>query len=248
MAAKNFKLNQIVAIEKDVKSRAESAVTELFQVAKKEGLWNGVAKAYEPKDESGEQFPPERQRVQFSAPEVLSEMAKHWGEVMDLTLVKDLGNCEAKADLEIDGVTVAKGVPATTLLALEKKCVALKEFISAIPVLDESEDWELDPNTGLYRTKVPSKTHRTKKVNKVLTMAPATDKHPAQCQTYTEDEIIGWWTGNKFSGALPTPRKKELLERVVKLTKAVKSAREQANAQECGHAVMGAALFSWLLK
>ena len=63
MAAKNFKLNQIVAIEKDVKSRAESAVTELFQVAKKEGLWNGFAKAYEPKDESGEQFPPERQRA-----------------------------------------------------------------------------------------------------------------------------------------------------------------------------------------
>jgi hypothetical protein len=91
-------------------------------------------------------------------------------------------------------------------------------------------------------------TLRTRKVPRNHVKAEATEKHPAQVEVYYEDITVGFWRTVKFSGALPARRVAELLERVEKLQRAVKFAREEANAYEVKSQKVGEALFSYLFK
>jgi hypothetical protein len=52
------KLNQIVAIEKSVKSRVYGEITEMHKLAQKPDLFSGFSKQYRKKDEEGEDCPP----------------------------------------------------------------------------------------------------------------------------------------------------------------------------------------------
>jgi phage gp46-like protein len=90
---------------------------------------------------------------------------------------------------------------------------------------------------------VPEETVRTKKIPKAFIKAPATDKHPAQVDVYTEDVIVGTWTRTMFSGSLPAGRKLDLLRRVDAVAEAVKMAREYANQADAVDRKIGAALF-----
>ena len=47
------KLNQILAIEKGIKTRVYADFTELHQATQKPALMNGFHKAYQPRDEDG---------------------------------------------------------------------------------------------------------------------------------------------------------------------------------------------------
>ncbi|NOK58124.1 MAG: hypothetical protein GFH25_541186n388 [Chloroflexi bacterium AL-N10] len=53
------RLNQIIAIEKGVKSRSFQELTEAHHSLQKPTLIAGIARTYRPKDEEGEQLPPE---------------------------------------------------------------------------------------------------------------------------------------------------------------------------------------------
>ena len=61
------KLNQIIAIEKGTKSRTFQELTEAHQSLQKPALLSGISRTYRPKDEEGEQLPPESTRVQEKA-------------------------------------------------------------------------------------------------------------------------------------------------------------------------------------
>jgi hypothetical protein len=52
------KLNQIIAVEKGIKSKAYAEVTDAHQRLQKSALLAGIARTYQPKDEEGEQYPP----------------------------------------------------------------------------------------------------------------------------------------------------------------------------------------------
>ena len=115
-----------------------------------------------------------------------------------------------------------------------------------MPTLDPSYDWTKDVNSDLYKTD-SIKTARTKKTTKALLLAPATDKHPAQTDKITEDVIVGYWKATKLSGALPLPRKEELLTKIDRLRDAVKMAREEANNAEVVKVEPGKTILGWLL-
>jgi hypothetical protein len=133
------------------------------------------------------------------------------------------------------------------LLFLEKQLTDIRTFVGNLPVLDPAESWSEDKNSGLYRTE-PTSTHRTKKVQKPIVLYPATPEHPAQTQIITEDVIVGFWSQVKQSGAIPRPQKLIILDRVERLLKAVKEAREAANIQEeVKTPDIGAAIFGYLL-
>jgi hypothetical protein len=97
------KLNQIVAIEKSVKSRIYGEITEMHKLSQKPDLFSGFSKQYRKKDEEGEDYPPEQKRVQILADEQLASAAKLLTELFDVTATKDWANCRAVADVEIDG-------------------------------------------------------------------------------------------------------------------------------------------------
>jgi hypothetical protein len=92
------------------------------------------------------------------------------------------------------------------------------------------------------------RTIRTKKVPRNHVKAEATEKHPAQVEVYYEDIAIGYWNTVRFSGALPARRVNELADRVEKLQRAVKFAREEANGTEVTDRKTGDAIFGYLFR
>jgi len=240
------RLNQIIAVEKGVKSRSYADLTEAHHTLQKSALLAGIARTYQPRDDDGEQYPPESTRVQVRADDVLRGTAATLTRLFDVTATKDWANCQAKADVVVDGQTVLTGVPATYLLFLEKQLTDLHTFIAKLPVLDAAETWARDEAADCWATE-PVQTTRTRKIPRNHVKAEATDKHPAQVEVYYEDVVVGNWRTVKFSGAMPASRIKSLLERVDKLARAVKFAREEANSLEITDQHLGERVFGYLL-
>ena len=240
-----MKLNQVIAIEKGTKSRALQELTEAYQTLQKPALLAGIARTYRPKDEEGETFPPESTRVQIKAEEIIRKTTNELSRLFDVVATKDWANCTAKADVVVDGTTLLSQVPATYLLFLEKQLVDLHTFIKKLPVLDASELWTFDPSADSWATE-PVQTSKTKKIPRNHVKAEATEKHPAQVEVYYEDVVVGNWRTIKFSGALPSQRVNELLNRVERLQEAVKFAREEANSLETTEQKVGAKVLGYL--
>ncbi len=241
------KLNQIIAVEKGVKSKSLQELTQAHHDVQKPALLAGISRTYQPKDEEGEQLPPESTRVQIKAEDVLRSTAATLTRLFDVTATKDWANRSASADVVVDGTVLLPQVPVPYLLFLEKQLTDLHTFVRKLPVLDASEAWSADPSTDAWKTD-PVRTIRTKKVPRNHVKAEATDKHPAQVEVYYEDVPVGYWTTVKFSGALPARRVNELLERVEKLQQAVKFAREEANSTEVTDQRIGDAVFGYLFR
>lgn len=239
------RLNQIIAIEKSVKSKSHQELTEAHHSLQKSALLSGLSRTYRPKDEEGEQLPPEATKVQVKVDEILRKTADIMTELFDVTATKDWANCKACADVMLDGKVILSKVPVAYLLFLEKHLADIHTFIKKLPTLDASETWVLDASADCYATE-PVQTVKTKKIPRNHVKAEATEKHPAQVEVYYEDVIVGYWKTVKFSGALPAKRVNELLERVEKLQQSVKFAREEANNVQIEEQKIGRSVFSYL--
>jgi len=241
------KLNQIIAVEKGVKSGALRDLTDAHHGLQKPALLAGISRVYQPKDEEGEQLPPESTRVQIKADDVIRRTAAIMTRLFDVTATKDWANCSAKADVTVDGQAILRDVPVSYLLFLEKQLTDLHTFVKKLPVLDASEAWAFDESADCWKTG-SVRTNRTKKVPRNHVKAEATEKHPAQVEVYYEDVTVGYWTTVKFSGALPAKRVNDLLDRVDRLQRAVKFAREEANGAEVTDQRAGDAVFRYLFE
>lgn len=223
------KLNQILAIEKGVKTRTYGAITDIDKALAKQALVTGITRVYDKKDDDGEQLPPESTLVQVRVSDALRTITAQLTRQWDVTATKEWANRQASADIKLaDGTVVATGVPVTYLLFLEKQLNDLHTLVGRLPILDPQYEWTWDANSNCYRTGA-QQTHRTKKLTKVLVLYPATVEHPAQTQTMQEDEIVGFWNTTHLSGAIPAQDRQGMVERVEELKNAVKVAREAAN-------------------
>ncbi|MFC7246804.1 hypothetical protein ACFQO7_30375 [Catellatospora aurea] len=239
------KLNQIIAVEKGIKSRSFQDLTEAHHAVQKPALLSGISRTYQAKDEEGEQLPPESTKVQTRAEDVLRQIGTTLTRLFDVTATKDATNCTARADVVVDDRVLLSDVPVTYLLFLEKQLTDLHTFVKKLPVLDAAESWVFSDSADCWSTE-PVRTIRTKKVPRNHVKAEATEKHPAQVEVYYEDIAVGYWTTVKFSGALPAKRVSTLLERVEKLQQAVKFAREEANNAEAVDKHVGDRVFGYL--
>lgn len=240
-----MKLNQLIAIETGVKSQVNADKSTLYHKAQKEALFNGLLKRYTPTSDDGEKFPDEKQRVQLTAQQVLEEESALMTQLFDVESAKDYSNCNARADVIVDGKVLLENVPVPFLLLLSKELENMKSLVEAIPVLSEDEDWSFDESSGLNKTG-ETKSLKSKKVQKPLVLYPATDKHPAQTQLITEDVTIGTWSTVKMSGAIKREDQKNLVARITKLQDSVKSAREQANMIDVVEPKVGRTITDWL--
>lgn len=240
-----MKLNQILAIEKGVKSSSYNALTTLDKKAQKAALYEGRARTYKPLDDEGEVFPSENQKVQLRSKDVLKQIQSTLSEYFDIVFTKDMANLEAHADVVVDGKTLLQRVPVTYLLFLEKQITDLRTMIGRMPVLDPSEAWVWDDGQSAFRTDA-LRSAKTKKVPRNHVKAEATEHHPAQVEVYHEDTVVGYWTNIKYSGALSQTRKDQLMERTEKLLKAVKMAREEANSTKVDSSYAAYSLFGFI--
>lgn len=238
-------LHQIIAVEKTVKSRAQTAITEIHKANKHPALFEGASKTYQPKDNAGDQIPTEKQLVQRKSRDVLKSITKIMTDLFDTTATKDYANTQAKADITVNGVVIVQGAPVPFLLFLEKQLVDVRTMIDCMPTLDPAQVWTKDENDHLFRTE-PTQSNRTKKVEKFVVVVQPTKEHPAQSAKVTEDEVIGTYTTTRLSGALPIPRKEILLDRVDALLRAVKNAREEANGTQAPEKKVGEQIFGFL--
>ncbi|THV42165.1 hypothetical protein [Glycomyces buryatensis] len=240
------KLNQIIAIEKSVKNKAAKSLGDAGRELNKAPLLSGISRNYQPKDEEGEQLPPESTKVKRRVEDQLSEVADSMTRLFDVVATKDRSNALATADVTVDGEVLLEDVPVTYLLFLEKQLAELQTFVKGLPVLDEGESWFFNESANCFATE-PVKTVRTKKVPRNHVKAEATEEHPAQVEVYYEDIPVGYWTTIKFSGSAPAKRVATLTARLEKLQHAVKFAREEANGAEVVDQQVGAKVFDYLL-
>ncbi len=244
----NAKLNQILAVEKTVKLVNGEIVTNAYQQVTKTALMEGFSRTYTPKDDEGDQLPSETKNVQTGVEEILRTVADAHVKIYDINATKDFANCSGKAvaDVVVNGTTVIKDAPAVYLIFLEKQLADIYTIIKKVPTLDPSERWSFNAEQSVYVTP-PVGTTKTKKVPRNHVKAEATDKHPAQVETFTEDVVVGTWNTIKFSTAITVARRRQLLERIEALQEAVKFAREKANSVEAPNVEVGATLFDYIL-
>lgn len=241
------KLHEVLAVEPDLKGAAEKIIAETISTfSKKAGHFQSQIRRYQAIDENGESLPDENQEMVTTVPKKLEWTQKVVAKYLDALASKEVSNTVASGVIEIDGKPIIeRALPATLLLALEGKLKQLREVYNAIPTLDPGEQWNWDDKTRTYES-APTKSFRTKKVMKNHVKAPATDKHPAQVDVYTEDVQVGSWTTRKWSGALTPSQKADLLERIDELIQAVKRARQRANDCEAAKINIADTLFKYI--
>lgn len=231
-----MKLCQVIAVESGIKTRVTTDLTEAHKSLQKADLFHGHSRKYEPRNEDptsplGERLPDENKKVVARAEALIASTVNRLVEHYDMAATRDYGNCTAKADVEVNGRVLMKDVPVTYLLFLEKRVDDLITFIRKLPTLDPTENWSFNSAQDCYATS-PTQTMRTKKISRALVLAEATKEHPAQVKEITEDVQAGTWSTIKYSSAIPARRQNEMLARAEELQKAVKFAREKANATE----------------
>lgn len=241
-----MKLNQLLAIEAQIKKTAHELTTEAYQKLQKESLFNGQIRTYQPVDDDGERLPSEVAPVQETAAELLGNVQRALTPLFDISLQKDTANCTATADVIVDGSVIVKSAPVTYLLWIEKQLTDIHTVICKLPTLPASEAWSFSDASNHY-VSAPTETTREKKTVRPLIKYEATKEHPAQVELVQETKVGGYWKTVRHSGAVPRSRALELRARIEKLIAAVKVAREQANLSEVQKVTAADSIFNYLL-
>jgi hypothetical protein len=241
------RLHELLAVEPEIKSSAESILSETISVfEKKHDHFVGLSRVYTKTKEDSDDLPAEHKLMVTTVKEKFEHTEKALAKWLDLMCSKETTNTCAKADLVIEGLTMAKSVPAVVLLNLENKLKHIKQMYLKAPTLEPGQDWSPDTERAhTFRTQ-PAKSYRTNKVLKPVVLYPATDKHPAQVEKLTVDENVGMWSSTKYSGMIAPVLKADILARVDTLIEAVKRARCRANEQEVSDLKLGSSLFQFI--
>ena len=226
------KLHEVLAVEADLEGKAKLVLEESKKVFKeKPALFTGFNRTYHPFVEDGIIYPEENQAMTTTVEERIGYMGKSIASWFDVLAQKECTNQVAKADIEIDGVKIAENVPATLLLGLESRLKLVRESYVNIPTLPMSTEWREDPAKGanVFSMVHSEEVMKTAKTMKSKVLYEATEKHPAQIEKWDETENVGKYTKRAWSGMITSARKSQLLEKIDKLIRAVKTARQRAN-------------------
>jgi hypothetical protein len=230
--AEKTQLHQHLASEPNVREKERILAKEtIIAFDKKPHLFNGFFKTYQPKDVDGEQFPSESSTLVTTVQEKLKYYFDSLKDAINHSAVKEETNATAVADLLYENHVIAKNLHAPTLLNLENRLKELRKVLIEILTLDPKVEWKFDEDNQYHKTD-PIETHKSKKSEKVITLAKATKEHPAQAQLAYEDKLVGYWKETKTSGAITPKMKSEILTRHDNWEIAVKEARQRANNAE----------------
>lgn len=237
-------LNQLLGVRKSVNSMAGKTFVEIGREVQKPQLMAGLTRNYAPLNDDGDRLPGEFQKVQNTVAELNDRLIATLIRLYDVNATVDEANTGARGTITWSG-GVIEDVPVTTLMWLDKQLAEVASYLRVVPVLDPAFDWEYDEAAGVYKTQ-KQETHRTTKVQKPIVLYPATEKHAAQTQLVIEDELTGYWTSQKLSGAIPIDELRGSQARLEELREAVIKAREAANDYTVENVSIGAQIMSWV--
>ncbi len=172
-----------------------------------------------------------------------------FGKAEDLQAQKNATNRQATGNVMWRGAPLLEGLPVDELLGLEARLSKIRSLFADIPTLDATKHWVVSPEgVGVWQTKFPEETTKTEKTMVPVTLAAATDKHPAQVQAVAKDNIVGKFTKIQRSGAATAIQKAEALKRIDELLIEVKQARMRANETEVVQLKVASTLVPLLLE
>ena len=152
---------------------------------------------------------------------------------VDLNYTIDFANTQAFETLQHDGIYFAASVPATFLVHLEKKLNQVLSLVQSIATADPAAGFKPDPDMGANVLLAdPITRPRTAKVEEYITVAAATDKHPAQVAKVVKDIVQGHVTTKNWVSLPTVHQKAEMIARIVALKDAVVQARARANCYD----------------
>ena len=183
-----------------------------------------------------------------TVPDKMQYVATSVVRLWDVLLAQERTNQAARADLVLEGEAIAKDLPATFLLNMEKRLKALRDVYLLIPTLPPGKDWVKDEQKGkyVYHSDKPETQYKTKKTTEFRVLYQATKEHPAQIEKWADTKEIGLYTKDIWCSMISSAEKSELLARLDKIISAVKQARQRANAQEVVKDRIGATLFDYI--
>jgi len=229
------KLHELLAVDSSLKGQAEKTRTELKNTfEKKRHLFEEKKVTFKSFDEGKTPITEEQKDIQSTVNQELKWISDFLSNAINVSLQISEANTVAKASIVLDnGTEIAKDVPATHLLELEKKLKDIQDLVFAVPTLDPAKGFVEDPGRGknIFKARDVSKT-RTKKKNEVLILYPHTEQHPAQTKEIVVDVPVGEILEQEWSGLITPAAKADMLSRVEDLTRAVKKARSRANEVE----------------
>lgn len=237
-------LHEVLAVEQGLAETATRITKEVTKtLATKQSLFSGMEKHHTifAEDQQHLVQAPEIVEVQSTVGQQLDFLSTHLVSYWNVLARKEEANQRASADIvDEDGVLIAKNVPAITLLSLEKKLTGLVGTINSIPTVDSAVSWAPAEDAaikGIYRTVNPVERQQQVQTTKWVEVSPATDKFKAQLAEVEDISIIGKYTVTSYSGALTPLEKANRLEKITKLIRAVKTARQRANQVEVDNSI-----------
>ena len=244
------KLHEVLAVDGDLeKTAAKMCAESVNTFTKKPEHFVGYHKVLVMFDEERANEEEEDSRdIVTTVAKRLDYNAKSMSKYLNNFATKEATNQVAKADLVVDGTVLIADVPATVLLGLENKLKVWRQVYEAIPTYDPRHVWEEDAEAGknIYKAKDPIIRNRTEKTHHSRIVAEATEHHPAQVDIWTQDSPIGKWTENRWTSMVSPKEKSDYLDRLDKLIRAAKKARQRANNTEAQKLNIGDTVFKFI--
>lgn len=246
------KLHEILAVLADLEGTAKKVHDETVATfAKKAGHFQAAHRTLSMFDDARkaeEAGAEQRSELVTTVPDKLDYMSKSHAKYWDALLQQEKTNQVATASLIVDGVTIAENLPATFLLAMEKRLKTLRSIYSTIPTLDPGVEWVPDENAGknIFKTANPEKTQKQEKAMKHQILVQPTEHHPAQIEKWADNVVVGTYSITRQSSMITPAQKSEYLGRVDNLIREVKKARQRANSTDVVKENVGHRLFKYI--
>jgi hypothetical protein len=230
-----MKLHELLAVDTHLENQANKVRKELENTfEKKRHLFDETHVVFQSNEEGAQPVIESQSTIQTTVLTELSAIQPFLTKAIDSSYQVAEANTEARADVVLEnGTVLLTGVPATSLLELEKRLAEVAALVGAIPTLDPMKGFkpDADRGQGIYKAREILKT-RTKKTKKVLVKYPATEQHPAQTELIDEDVVVGNLKQQEWSGLVTPALKSAYHTKVEELIRAVRQARSRANEQE----------------
>lgn len=248
-----MKLHELLAIESNLEGQANKCRTDLANTfEKKRHHFEEKRVMFFSNEEDTPPVVESQSDIQTTVRKELDWVQTHLTKLFDASYRVSEANQRASADvvLEDGSEPILTGVPATTLLELEKRLVDVKNLVAVTPTLDPAKGFTDDDQRGegYYKAREVTKT-RTKKTKRAIVLYNATPEHPAQTALVDEDVPVGKIQEQEWSSMLTVSEKAEMLERAEALIRAVRRARSKANEVEVNTSIkLGSVLLGYIFR
>ncbi|KKL18768.1 hypothetical protein LCGC14_2472220 [marine sediment metagenome] len=243
------KLHELLAVEPDLEGNYKKILEETKNTfTKKSDHFFGFHRRLELFGDDKHDTPEEYKEMATTVHAKLDYQKKSIVRYLDAVLQKEATNQQAIADLTIDGIEIAKGVPATFLLGLENKLKQVRAVYEVSPTLPPGHKWVPDETKGdhVYSMDHPEEQFKSEKIFKVQVLYDATKEHPAQVEKIPETKDVGKYVKHIWSGMISPAEKSVILGRIDKVIRGVKKARQRANATEVVKRTIGKEIFKYI--